>query len=82
MGDSNLNSHGGSCICLHFIELDPDRLPQKIADAQQAIGERTLALARAGGNHRPEQKALGNAHLALDVEKDPSDRPCGGTWTE
>jgi hypothetical protein len=52
-----------------LFELDPDRLPQRIADAQQAIGKRTWALARAGGDNESEQKALGNAHLALDELK-------------
>ena len=51
-----------------LFELDPDRLRQRIATAQQAIGKRTLALARAGGS-QSEQKALGNAHLALDELK-------------
>lgn len=52
-----------------LFELDPDRLPQKIAAAQQAIVKRTLALARAGGDDQSEQKALENAHLALDELK-------------
>lgn len=52
-----------------LFELDPGRLPQRIAAAQQAIGKRTLALTRASGNSQSEQKALGNAHLALDELK-------------
>jgi hypothetical protein len=56
------------CLAALF-ELDPDRLPQRIADAQQAIGKRTLALARACGDNQSEQNALGNAHLALDELK-------------
>jgi len=52
-----------------LFELDPGRLPQRIAEAQQAIGERNLALTRAGGDKQSEQKALGNAHLALDELK-------------
>jgi hypothetical protein len=52
-----------------LFELDPDRLPQKIAAAQQAIVKRTLALARAGGDDQSEQKALENAHLTLDELK-------------
>jgi hypothetical protein len=52
-----------------LFELDPDRLPQRIATAQQAIGKRTLALARASGDSQSEQKALGNAYLALDELK-------------
>lgn len=39
-----------------LFELDPGRLPQKIADAQRAIGERTLALARAGGDAKQNGK--------------------------
>jgi hypothetical protein len=52
-----------------LFELDPDRLPQRIADAEQSIGERALALARTDGDKQSEQKALGNAHLALDELK-------------
>ena len=52
-----------------LFELDPDRLPQRIADALQAIRERALALARTNGASQSEQKALGNAHLALDELK-------------
>jgi hypothetical protein len=52
-----------------LFELDPDRLPLRIADAQHAIGKRTLVLARAGGDDQSEQKALGNAHLTLDELK-------------
>jgi hypothetical protein len=52
-----------------LFELDPSRLRQRIAAAQQAIGKRTLALARVGGDNQSEQKALGNAHLALEELK-------------
>jgi hypothetical protein len=52
-----------------LFELAPDRLPQRIADAQHTMGKRTLALARAGGDDQSEQKAWGNAHLALDELK-------------
>jgi hypothetical protein len=52
-----------------LFELDLGRLPQKIADAQRAIGERTLAFARAGGDDQTERKALGNAYLALEELK-------------
>jgi len=52
-----------------LFELDPGRLSQRIAVAQKAIGERTVALAGAGGDNQSEQKALGNAHLALDELK-------------
>ena len=73
-----MNSHNGrfqseqswSQLYLSALfELDPGRLPQRIADAQQAIGQRTLALTRAGGDNQSEQKALGNAHLAMDELK-------------
>jgi hypothetical protein len=52
-----------------LFELDPGRLPQRIAVAEQAIGKRALALARTAGDSQSEQKALGNAHLALDELK-------------
>jgi hypothetical protein len=49
-----------------FFELDPKLLPQKIADAEKAIGERALALLRENGQNHSEKKALARAHVALD----------------
>ena len=49
-----------------LFELDPKLLPQKIADAQKAMGERALALLRNNGHNHSEKEALANAYVALD----------------
>jgi hypothetical protein len=52
-----------------LFELDSDLLPQRIVDAQKAIGERVLALAGAGDDTKSEEKSLANAHAVLDELK-------------
>ena len=49
-----------------FFELDPKLLPQKIADAQKAVGERALALLRSNGHNHSEKEALARAYVTLD----------------
>ena len=49
-----------------LFELNTKLLPQKIADAEKAIGERALALLRENGHNHSEKKALARAHSALD----------------
>lgn len=48
-----------------LLELEPNLLPQRIADAQKAI-ERAWALLRADGNNNPEKEALAGAQVILD----------------
>jgi hypothetical protein len=48
-----------------LLELDPELLPQRIANAQEAIGERALALP-ANGDNNSEIDALSDARVALD----------------
>jgi hypothetical protein len=49
-----------------LLELDPNRLPQRIADAQKAIAERALALLRENGSNNSEKETLAGAHVVLD----------------
>jgi hypothetical protein len=49
-----------------FFELDPNLLPQRIADAEKAMGERALALLHANEHNHSEKQALAHAHAALD----------------
>ena len=49
-----------------FFELDPKLLPQKIADAEKAIGERARALLRENGHNHSEKEALARAYVTLD----------------
>jgi len=47
-------------------EQDPNLLSQRIADAQKAIGECTLALLQANIDNKLEKENLANAHLVLE----------------
>jgi hypothetical protein len=49
-----------------LLELDPNLLPQRIADAEKAIRERALALFQTNGDNNSEKEALGDAHLVLN----------------
>lgn len=49
-----------------LLELDPKLLPQRIADAQKAIGERAMTLLQENGHNHSEKEALASAHAALD----------------
>jgi hypothetical protein len=48
------------------LELDPERVLQKIGDAQKAISERALALMRINQDESSEKQELANAHTVLD----------------
>lgn len=53
-----------------ILELDPKLLPQRIADAQKAIGERAMALLQDQGHNHSEKEPLASAHVALnDLER-------------
>jgi len=52
-----------------FFESDPKLLPQKIEDAQKAMGERALALLRNNGHNHSEKESLARAYVALDELK-------------
>ena len=54
-------------------ESDPGELPQRIADAEEAIAERGLMLLLTSGAQE-EQQALSDAHLALAELKKNSRR--------
>jgi hypothetical protein len=60
-------------------ELDPTKIPQRIAEAERAIAKRALAVMREGGDG-PEREALANAMQALnDLKRDlPENRNCWG----
>lgn len=47
-------------------ELDPTLLPQRIADAEKAMGDRAMALLQENGHNHSEKEALANAHVALN----------------
>ncbi len=47
------------------LELDPVKLQQRIADAEDAIAKRALAVMREGADDRAEREALANAMQAL-----------------
>jgi hypothetical protein len=49
-----------------FFELDPKLLPQRIADAQKAMGERAFALLPHNGHNHSEKEALARAYVVLD----------------
>ena len=49
-----------------LLEFDPKLLHQRIADAQKAIGERTMALLQETGHDHSEKEALASAHVALN----------------
>ena len=48
------------------LELDPGIVLERIMDAQQAIGERALALMRMNEDGSSEKQELANAYVVLD----------------
>lgn len=48
-----------------LLELDPNLLPQRIADAEKAIRERALALFQTNGDNNSEKEALGGCASGL-----------------
>ena len=52
-----------------MLELDPEKLPERIAEAQKAIEKRVLFLARERASSKAEKDALVDAHVAMDELK-------------
>jgi multidrug resistance efflux pump len=65
-GDSASEQSWNQLYEAALLELDPSVLPQRIADAQKAIGERALALLRKNGHNHSEKAALASAHALLE----------------
>jgi hypothetical protein len=49
-----------------MLEIDLEKLPKRIAEAQKAIEERVLVLARGYAGSGAEKDALVDAHVAMD----------------
>lgn len=52
-----------------ILELDTRVIPQRIEEAQRAIGERAIAILRDSNAPKAEQQDLAGAYLALDQLK-------------
>jgi hypothetical protein len=52
-----------------MLEIDREKLLKRIAEAQKAIEERVLSLARKGLGSEAEKDALVDAHVAMDELK-------------